>query len=109
MVEVTVYEVVGMVAVRNRLVSAIGPVSMALLVPAAIVVRGTGCRVFPAHTDLMLVNMITVRVVEVPIVKIVLMAVVPHGRMSAVRTVRVSVRFVNFMIGTHFISPWYSG
>jgi len=104
MVEVTVHQVVGMVAVRNRLVSAIRPMYMAFLVPSAIVVRGTRCRVFSTYGDLVLVNMITVRVVEVPIVKIVLMAVVLHGRMPAVRTMDVSVCFVYFMIA-HFNSP----
>jgi hypothetical protein len=63
MVEVTFHQIVGVVAVRNRLVSAIGPMFVALLVPAAIVVRGTRCRVLPAYADFMLVKMVTVGMV----------------------------------------------
>ena len=105
MVEVAFNQVVGVVAVRNSLVSASRPVFVALFMSAAIVVRGTRCRVLPAYADLMLVNVIAVCVVEVPIVKIILMAVVLHGRVSAVRTMHVSVRFVYLMI-VHFSCPY---
>jgi hypothetical protein len=63
MVEVTLHQVVRMVAVRNRFVSATGPVFVAFFVRSAIVVRGTRCRVFPAYADLVLVNMVTMRMV----------------------------------------------
>ena len=63
MVEVTFDQIVGVVAVRNRLVSAIGTVFVTLLVRAAIVVRSTRCRVFAAYGDGVFVNMVTVRVV----------------------------------------------
>ncbi|MCU1336168.1 MAG: hypothetical protein JWO19_1749 [Bryobacterales bacterium] len=52
--------------------------------------------------------MIAMRVVQVPIMKIILMTVMLHGRMSAIRTMHVGVRFVNLMIAGHFTSPYCS-
>ena len=104
MVEVTFHQVIGMVAVRNRFVSAIGPVFVSFLVSFAIVVRGTRCLVFSTYGDSVLVNMTSMRKVEVSIMQIVQVAVVLDGRMSAVRTMHVRVRFVNLMIG-HYSSP----
>ena len=105
MVEMTFHQVVRVVTVRNRFVSAIWPMFVVLVMRSAIVVRGTRCWALPTHSDLVLVNMVTVRVVEVPIVKVILMAIVLHGHMSTIRTVYVRVRFVNLMIGAHFSSP----
>ena len=67
MMEVTFHQEVRVVAVRNRFVSAIGTVFVGLLVRAAIVVRGTRCRVFSTHGDSVLVNMTSVRAVKVSI------------------------------------------
>jgi len=104
MVEVALHQVVSMVTMGNCFVSARGTMLMALLVAAAIVVRRAGFRILAAHGDLMLVNMIAMRVVKMPIVKIVFVAVVPHGNMSTVRTVHVRVSLVNLMIGAHLFS-----
>ena len=104
MVQMTFHQIVRVVSVGHCFVSTVGPVFMALLVASAIMVRGTRRRVFPAHADLVFVNIVDVRVVKVPVVKIVLMALVPYDRMSAVRTVHVSMPFVNLMIGCH-LSP----
>jgi len=101
MVEVAFDQVIGVIAMRNCLVAAIGAVFVAVLMPSAFVVRGTRCRVLPAHSDLVLINVITVRMMEVPVMKIVLMTVMLHGHMSAVWTVHVRVRFVNLMIAAH--------
>ena len=109
MVEVPLHQVVGMIAVGNRLVSAVGPVFVVFLVPTAFVLRGTRCLVFTTDGNLVLVNMITVRVMEMPIVKVVLVAVVLHDRMSAIRTVRVRVCFVDAMFSAHLNSPWVFG
>ena len=106
MMEVTTYQIVGMVAVRNRLVSTVGPVLVALLVSSAIVVRSTRRRVLPAYADLMLVDMVAVHVMQVPIVKIVLMTLVLHDSMSTVRTVHVRVLVVYLMIA-QFQSPCF--
>ena len=62
MVKVTFDKIVRMVAVRNCLVSAIGTMFVAFFVSFAIVVRSARCGVFPTYADLMLVNMVTMRV-----------------------------------------------
>jgi hypothetical protein len=103
-VEVTFHQVVGVVAVRNGFVSAIGPVFVGHLVRPAIVFRGARSRVFRAYRDCVFVKMVTVRAVKVPVMKVVLVAVVLHGSVSTVRTMHVRVRFVNLMIA-HFSSP----
>ena len=74
-----------------------------LLVRSAIVVRGTRRWVFPAYGDLVLVDMATMLMVEVPEMKVVCMAVVLHDRVSAVRTMHMRVRFVNVMVGAHLV------
>ena len=90
-----------MIPVRNGFVPAISPVFVAILMRSAFVVRSTRCRVLPTHTDFVFINVITVRMMEVPVMKIVLMTVMLHGHMSAVWTVHVRVRFVNLMIAAH--------
>ena len=104
MVEMTFHQVVRVVTVRNRFVSAIWPMFVVLVMRSAIVVRGTRCWVLPTYADLMLVNMVTVRVVEVPVMQVILVAIVLQGRMSTIRTMYVRVRFMNLMIGAHFSS-----
>jgi hypothetical protein len=76
MVEVAFHHVVGMAAVWNRFVSATGPVFVAVLVSAAIVIRGARFRVLPAHVDLVLVDVVAMWMVKVPIVDVILVAVV---------------------------------
>ena len=104
MVEVTVHQVVCVAAVWNGFVSAAWPVFVVFLVRSAIMVRGTRLRVSSTYADLVLVNMTSVCVVEVSIVKIVLMAVMFHRCRAAVRTMHVRVLFVNLMIA-HLSSP----
>ena len=56
MVEVPFHHVVGMVAVWNRFMSATIAMFVALLVSSAIVIRRARFRVFPAHLDLVFVD-----------------------------------------------------
>lgn len=105
MMKMAFHKVICVIAVRNRLVSTIGPVFVTFLVGFAIVIRGTRRWILHAHANLMLVNMPLVFMVEVSIVKVVLMAIVLYGRVAAVRTVVVSMRFVNPMLGAHPIAP----
>lgn len=107
MVQMTVHQVVGVISVRHRLVSTIGTVFMALVVASAIMLRSTPRWVFSAHADLVFVNMVTMRVVKVPIVKIVVMTLVLYGHVSTVRTVYVIVPFVNLMFAAHFLLLGY--
>jgi hypothetical protein len=108
MVKVTFHEVICVVAVRNRFVSTIGPMFVSRLMGFAVVIRGTRRRILRAYADLVLVNMALVLVMEVPIMKVILVAVVLHGRMSAVLTVNVIMRLVDLMFGAHRNAPYDS-
>lgn len=90
MVAVRVVKMVGdaiihMVAVRHRLMAAAGAVHMATRMPTAAVVRGAAVRVVARDLDRVLVDMIFVRMMEMPVMQIVNMAAMAHGRMSATR------------------------
>ncbi len=80
-------------------------VLVTLLMRSAVVIGSTNRWVFSTHTNLMLVDLITMGMMKVPFVEIVLMAVVLHDRMATVRTVHVRVRLVNVIFGRHFSSP----
>jgi hypothetical protein len=105
-VKVTVHYVVYVIAVGNRFVSTTIPVLVALFVASAIVVWGARCWVFASYVDLVFIDVTIVRVVEVPIMKIILVIIMFHRSMSAIRTVDVRVPFVNLMLNAHFNAPF---
>jgi hypothetical protein len=75
---------------------------MAGIMTAAPMIRGAAIRVVAGHVDHVLVNMIFMRVVEVTIVQVVDVPAVPHGGVSATRTVFVSVvRMVGRRASSH--------
>ena len=95
MVKMALNQVVGMIAVRYRLMAT----SSAVLVPSgvapAIVVGPALCRVPGVDRNHMLFNIIALAVVQMPIVKVVSMSIVQDSGVSAARTVFVRVWFVN--------------
>jgi len=98
MVQVSVHQVVGMVAVRHRLVSTARPMPMRRIVSAAPVVRraagGIGC----AHFDGMLVDVIVMRMMEMAIVKVIDVALMADRNMAAARLVDMRMVGVNGVI-----------
>jgi len=76
-------QVVEMVAMRNRFVTAGGAVHVARCVARALVGRRTRGGVGPPNLDHALVHMPVVRVVEVSVVQIVDVIAVAYGRVSA--------------------------
>ena len=92
--EMTVDEIVDVVAVGHRLVSAAGAVDMALLVTGASVLGGAGGRIPLAHLDHVLVHVVAVGVVEVAVVEIVHMVTVLDGDVAATGAVDVFVVLV---------------
>ncbi|MGE0035792.1 MAG: hypothetical protein AB7S93_09175 [Xanthobacteraceae bacterium] len=92
MMQPAVHEVIDMITVRDRLVTAARPVGM---VPAMNFRRAMR-RVRAVNGDHMLVNVIAVHVVQVAVVKIVDMAIVPDCSVSAPRTVL--VRMVGMLL-----------
>jgi hypothetical protein len=84
MVQMTVHQVVNMVAMRHGLVATVSPVSVGVLMGAAAVVRRAFLRIRRAHFNLMVVHMIAVGIMQVAIVKIIGVAVVFHRGVPAV-------------------------
>jgi hypothetical protein len=87
MVKVAIDEIVDMVAVRDRLMSASRPVHMTRLVSGATVIRRAAIRNFRRYFNCVLVYVIGMRVV--PVVQVVDMIAVAHRRMTAGRAMLV--------------------
>jgi hypothetical protein len=81
--QVTVYDVVDVVAVGDRLMTTAGSVDMISCVRAALVVRRALVRVGGRDLELMLVDMIGVHVMQVAVVNIVHVVAVLDRRMAA--------------------------
>lgn len=96
--QVAVDEVVDVIAMRYRLVSAPVAVLVICLVAVAGVIGGTDRGIGIVDGDHMLVHMILMRTVQVPVVQVVDMIAVLDGDMAAVRTVDVVVVAVDRVI-----------
>jgi hypothetical protein len=83
MVKVAIDEIVDVVAVRDGLMSASRPVHMPRLVSCATVIGRAAIRVLGRHFNDVLVDVIGMRVVQMPVVQVVDMIAVAHRRMSA--------------------------
>ena len=98
-VQVPVDDVVGVVAVSDRVVPARRTVDVILVVGAG-AVRRRACRgIRSADDERVLVDVARVRVVQVPVVEEILMAVVLDGLVAATGPVLVVVAFVRLVIG----------
>ncbi len=93
--QVPVHQIVDVIAVGDRLVSASGAVLVAIVVRAARVigraVRGVGA----ADRQLVLVDVVRVRMVQVPIVQVVGMTVVADRHVATAFAMRVRVPVVS--------------
>ena len=92
--EVAVDDIVDVIAVGHRFVSAARPVDVVGIVVIAGVIRGAAVRVLVAHRDFMLFYSVLGLMMEVAVVKIIDVTVVFDGGMSAVGTVLVIVVFM---------------
>ncbi|WP_196766882.1 hypothetical protein [Burkholderia territorii] len=100
MMKAAVDQVIDVIAVRYSLVPATRTVHMSRLMVTA--VRCTFVRIFRADLDLVFVDMITVRVVQVAIMEIVYVVAMLDCGMAAVRAVlMVMVSMMGFVAGTH--------
>jgi hypothetical protein len=100
-VQVAAHDVVGVIPVRNRLVTAPRPVDVPGGVPAAVVRRCTTGRVGGGDIQVVLVHMVAVRVVQVAVVQVVGVAVVLDGGVPAPRPVLMVVVVV-LLAGGHW-------
>ena len=106
MVQVAVDQVVDVITVGHRLVSAARAVPMAGLVATTTMLGCTGGRIAFGHRDGVLVDMIAVNMMKVPVVEVVDVAVVKHGGMSATWAVLMVVGgVVGLSAGRHHRAP----
>ena len=82
MVQVSVDQIVGVIAMRHRFVTAAWSVPMNRIVSAAAVLRGAPIGIRYAYFDCMLVDVIFMQMMEMTIVKVVHVAVVPNRDMT---------------------------
>lgn len=104
MVQVTVDQVVDMIAVRHRLVAAAWTVLVAFWMARAIVVRRAAIGIGRTHGDDVLIEVVLVRMMKMAVVEIVDVAIVPYRRVTALRAVLVRVVAMDFMIAHGYLS-----
>ncbi len=95
--QVTIDQVVDVIAVRNRRVATVRTVNVACLMTRAVVDR-TALRIGRRHLDDMLVVVPIVLAVKMTIVEIAHMVAVLNGRMAAARAVLMVMIVVNFVV-----------
>lgn len=98
-------EVVGVVAMRNRLMAAAGAVLVPLAVYSTGVVGGAVVGVLRADLQAVLLDPLSARVVEMPIVQVVYVPIVFDGGVPTPVAVAVGVSFVAVLGADHEIAP----
>jgi hypothetical protein len=84
MMQMTIHQVVNMIAMRHGLVAAVSTVSVRLVMGGAAVVRRAFLRIRRGHFNPMVIHMIAVSAMQVSIVKVIGVAVVFHCGVPAV-------------------------
>jgi hypothetical protein len=97
-VQVAADQVVDVAAVRHRVVAARAAVLVGGIVAPARVRRRARLRIASADRDPAFVHVVAVRVVQVAVVQIVSVVIVPDGRVTTTRTMRVTVSVVREMV-----------
>jgi hypothetical protein len=104
--EVAIHQVVHMVAVGYRLMTAIGPVYMSLQMPRTLMFGRAIFRICSRYPYYMLIDMIPMRVVQMPVMQIIDMLIMHNACMAALRAMWMRVILVLWQ-GTigHLRSP----
>ncbi len=105
MVEAAVDEVIDMVAVRNRLMPAAGPMDVPRLMTLVAIIRRALVRVSRAHFDDVLIDLVSVLMVEVAIVQVVDVITVLDREVTAVGAVMVGMLGLDRFPLTRPMSP----
>ena len=98
-VQMSLDEVVRMIAVRNRVVSATRTVHVLSIVPSALVRRSAASRIFRPDFDSVLINVIAMHVVHVSVVQIVGVTVVADGHVTTAGLVNMGVVRMGLVLG----------
>lgn len=91
MMQVSIHQVIEVIPVRYRLMAAVHAVNVRLIMTGTLVALRAFLRVRRAYFDAVVVHMVAVGVVQVPIVKVVHVAIVLHSGMATVRAMLVAV------------------
>ena len=103
MVQMTGDEIVDMVAMRNRFVTATRSMNVGAIMPGAAMLWRATIRVLVAHLNPMFVHMVRMGMMKMAIVEIVHMVAVADGNVAAFRSVRViMVGVMRKIAGGHF-------
>jgi hypothetical protein len=106
MMQVAVHQIVDVIAMRNRFVSATRAVHVIWRVAAAVMGGRASVRVFCAYLKSVLVDMIAMRMVQMAIMQVVDVVAMPDGRVPAARAVLVVVMgMMGFIAGAHVDAP----
>jgi hypothetical protein len=109
MMKVAVDQIVDVIAMRHRFVSAARPVDMARIMGATVMVRCTSVRIFCADLKPVLVYMIGMRMMQVPVMQVVDVIAMFDGRVPAVGAVlMVMVGMMGFVAGAHLEAPRFA-
>jgi hypothetical protein len=104
-VEMIADDVIDVVAVRHCLMSATGAVYVSFVVSAAVMVGRASVRVACVLFQPVFIDMVAVKVVHVPFVQIVGMAVMVNRGMTATRAVLVVMLLERIARGSHRNAP----
>jgi len=108
MMQMTIHQVIHVVAMRYRFVAAVDTVGVGLPIGGrAVVVRRAFVRIRRSHLNPMVVHMIAVGVMQMAIMKIIRVAIVFHGGVPAVWAMHVAVSPRMLMVSvSHRFSPF---
>ena len=101
--QVTIYEIIDVIAMRHRGVAAVRAVLVRLLVPLASVLRRAVGRIGRADFERVFLDLVSLHVMQVAIVQVIDMAFVHDARVAAAWAVLMSVPLV---MVRHDQSPW---
>ncbi len=102
-VEMTVHEVTGVIAVGNRFVAASGSVDVTRVLAGTGVVRRASVRIDVRNLDSVLFDLSTIDVMETAVVEIVDVVLMTYGGVSA--TLPVLMFVVSVQVFRHSVSP----
>jgi hypothetical protein len=107
MMQVTVDQIIDMIAVRHRLVPAAGTVLVSRLVALAAMLRRAAVGIAGRDLYDVLIDVIAMGMVQVPVVKVVGVVAMPNGGVSAVGPVLMRViGVVGMRARGHGWPPW---
>ncbi len=108
MVQMAVHDVVGVIAVRDRLMAAIGAMFVRFFVSAAIVGRSASRRVGGGDFKRVLFDRAALQVVQVAVVQVIDVSLVHDARVSAGRTMLMRVTFMMVCHVNHLLAWKYA-